>query len=172
MPTSPTFIAIDFETASFERTSACAVSLVRVENLEIVQRETRLIRPPSPNFHFTYIHGLTWADVAQEPTFGEIWPELEPLLDGTDFLAAHNAPFDRGVLDACCDHSGCDMPDLPFICTVNLARRMWRIYPTKLPMVCERLGIPLVHHDPASDAEACARITIAAMKDGWRGLEG
>jgi len=169
---APTFIAIDFETASFERTSACAVSLVRVEDLEIVARETRLIQPPSPDFHFTYIHGITWADVACEPTFGETWPDLADLLDGADFLAAHNAPFDRGVLDACCARAGLAMPDLPFVCTVNLARRMWRIHPTKLPNVCQALDIPLVHHDPASDAEACAKITIAAMKDGWRGLEG
>ena len=169
---SSTFIAIDFETANFERTSACAVSLVRVEDMEIVQKETRLIRPPSPDFYFTYLHGISWEDVAGEPTFGEAWPDLSKLLDGAEFLAAHNAPFDRGVLDACCFHAGLSMPDLPFVCTVNLARKMWRIYPTKLPMVCEELGIALKHHDPASDAEACAKITIAAMKHGWRGQEG
>ena len=28
--------------------------------------------------------------------------------------------------------------------------------------ICTRLGIPLKHHDPGSDAEACARIVIAA----------
>ena len=169
---SSTFIAIDFETANFERTSACAVSLVRVEDMEIVQKETRLIRPPSPDFYFTYLHGISWEDVAGEPTFGEAWPDLSKLLDGAEFLAAHNAPFDRGVLDACCFHAGLSMPDLPFVYTVNLARKMWRIYPTKLPMVCEELGIALKHHDPASDAEACAKITIAAMKHGWRGQEG
>ncbi|MFA5187667.1 MAG: exonuclease, partial [Patescibacteria group bacterium] len=38
--------------------------------------------------------------------------------------------------------------------------------PTKLPDVCRRLKIPLNHHDAASDAEACARIVMAAMQDG------
>ena len=34
--------------------------------------------------------------------------------------------------------------------------------PANLPAVCRRLGIGLIHHDAASDAEACARIVIAA----------
>jgi DNA polymerase-3 subunit epsilon len=33
-----------------------------------------------------------------------------------------------------------------------------------LPDVCSYLGLPLRHHDPASDAEACAQIVIAARK--------
>jgi DNA polymerase-3 subunit epsilon len=35
-----------------------------------------------------------------------------------------------------------------------------------LPDVCRRLGIGLIHHDPGSDAEACARIVIAAASPG------
>jgi DNA polymerase-3 subunit epsilon len=31
-----------------------------------------------------------------------------------------------------------------------------------LPNVCSYLGIPLDHHNAASDAEACARIVLAA----------
>ena len=42
------------------------------------------------------------------------------------------------------------------------------IRPTKLPDVCRRLGIPLLHHDAASDATACARIVLAAEAEGWR----
>jgi DNA polymerase III subunit epsilon len=32
--------------------------------------------------------------------------------------------------------------------------------------VCRYLRIPLRHHDAASDAEACARIVIAAFESG------
>ena len=38
----------------------------------------------------------------------------------------------------------------------------WGVRPTKLPDVCRFLGIPLKHHDALSDAEAAARIVIAA----------
>jgi len=156
------FVAIDFETADHEPDSACSVALVRCEGGEIVAREQRLIRPPRSRFVFTYIHGIGWEDVEGEPDFGETWRGLRPLLDGAEFLAAHNASFDARVLAACCRSSGLEPPPLPFRCTVALARATWGIYPTKLPDVCRFLDIPLSHHDAASDAEACARIVLAA----------
>lgn len=159
-----TFIAIDFETADRGPDSACAVALVRVEEGRIIRREACLLRPPRPHFEFTYLHGISWEDVADKPTFGQAWPDLVGMLDGAQFLAAHNAPFDRGVLYACCEAAGLSPPFLPFRCTVQMARRVWGIYPTKLSHVCARLGLPLNHHDPLSDAEACARIVIAASQ--------
>jgi len=161
-PSLPSFIALDFETADYPPDSACAIGLVRVEHGRITSRHYHLIRPPRPRFSFTHIHGLTWEDVAREPTFGELWPEIAPLLADVEFLAAHNASFDRNVLYACCETYGLAPPPHPFRCTVNLARKVWRIFPTKLPDVCRRLSIHLNHHEALSDAEACARIVLAA----------
>jgi DNA polymerase-3 subunit epsilon len=166
---SPPFVAIDFETADRGGDSACAVALVRVEGLQVVRREVRLIRPPRRSFPFTYIHGIRWQDVADAPTFAEAWPGLCDVLDGAAFLAAHNAPFDRRVLTACCAMAGLSPPTHPFLCTVQLARRTWNVRPTKLPDVCRHLGIGLDHHSVASDAEACARIVIAAQQRRWLG---
>ena len=157
-----TFVAIDFETADYGRDSACAVALVRVAGKRITHQQRQLIRPPRREFVFSDLHGITWAQVARAPTFAQLWPTLTPLLDGVEFLAAHNASFDRGVLGACCEAAGLAIPDFPFACTVQLARRTWNLYPTKLPNVCAHLGIPLTHHDPLSDAVACAKIVIAA----------
>ncbi|MBM4320481.1 MAG: 3'-5' exonuclease [Deltaproteobacteria bacterium] len=170
-PILPPFVAIDFETADEGRDSACAVALVRVEQGRIVERTTRLICPPRRTFLFSYIHGITWQKVAGEPPFAEVWPSLVPLLEGAQFLAAHNAGFDRAVLQSCCQRAGLTPPRLPFECTVQLARRTWSLRPTKLPDVCHFLGIPLQHHDAASDAEACARIVVAAAEalGGWPG---
>jgi DNA polymerase-3 subunit epsilon len=162
------FVAIDFETADYGQDSACAVALVRVQDGRIVDRACRLIRPPRREFVFSYIHGITWTDVAGEPTFRDVWPHLTHLVDGAEFLAAHNAPFDRGVLRACCAAANLRPPVLGFECTVRLARAAWGIYPTKLPDVCRHLRIPLRHHDAASDAEACARIVIAARQETSR----
>lgn len=157
-----TFVAIDFETADRTLDSACAVALVKVENLQITERNYWLIRPPRKNFCFTYLHGIAWQDVAEQPTFQELWPSLLAFMETASFLAAHNAEFDQSVLYACCRTARIPPPPLPFRCTVELARTVWKIYPTKLPMVCARLGIPLDHHNARSDAEACARIVIAA----------
>lgn len=171
------FVAIDFETADQGRDSACSVGLVRVENGAIVQKTVQLIQPPRfeggdlftpapAEFMFTYIHGIKPAMVVDQPTFAQAWPKLAPMLKGADFLAAHNAPFDNGVLSACCEAAGLPKPTHRFVCTVRLARSVWSIYPTKLPNVCEKLGISLNHHEALSDAEACAKIVIAAEKKG------
>lgn len=163
-PHDGAFVAIDFETADYGPDSACAVGLVRVEGLTVVRRETVLIRPPRPRFAFTHIHGITWEMVAAAPTFAEAWPQLAPILDGAAVLAAHNASFDRRVLAACCAAARLPFPVLPFLCTVRLSRKTWRLHPNDLASVCRRLDIGLKHHDAGSDAEACARIVIAAAK--------
>lgn len=161
-PADRAFVAIDFETADHGPDSACAVGLVRVEGLEVVRRETILIRPPRSRFVFTYIHGITWDMVRSAPTFADAWPTMARLMEGAATLVAHNAPFDRRVLAACCTAGRLSVPEIPFLCTVQLARRYWRGERNDLPSVCRRLGIGLAHHDPGSDAEACARIVIAA----------
>lgn len=158
-----TFVAIDFETADAGHDSACSVACVRAEGGRIVRSESRLIRPPRREFAFTHVHGIRWDDVASAPTFGPVWRDLVPLIEGAEFLAAHNAPFDRAVLRAGCASAGIVPPDLPFRCTVRIARAAWRLFPTRLPDVCRFLGIELRHHDARSDAEACARIVLAAQ---------
>jgi DNA polymerase III subunit epsilon len=156
------FVAIDFETANYSPTSACAIGLVTVENGIILQQKHFLIRPPTREFIFTDIHGITWRDVASEPNFSQLWPEISEILAGADFFAAHNAPFDRKVLQACCEYHQIPHPQQSFTCTVQLARKTWGIRPTNLPNVCVHLDIELEHHQALSDAHACAQIVIKA----------
>ena len=165
---SPKFVAIDFETANGRRNSACSVGVVVVEDGRIAHSVHRLIRPPKRRFSFTWLHGLDWKQVRSAPAFDAVWRDLAPLFDGADFVAAHNAGFDRSVLAACCNRHGLAMPPQPFVCSVKVAREVWNFYPTKLSDVCAHLDIPLNHHDALSDAEACARIVIAASAKGWR----
>lgn len=160
------FAAIDFETADFGRDSACAVAVVVVDSGEIIYKGCSLIRPPRREFIFSYLHGITWEDVAGQPDFKEFWPKLLPLFNGVDFIAAHNASFDRSVLHACCEGCGAPLPGTKFLCTMRLARRIWNLRPTRLPDVCRYLNIALQHHDAASDALACAKIVLAALENG------
>ncbi len=159
-------VALDFETADYYADSACALALVSIVDGRIKQKRTYYIRPPRKSFLFTDIHGISWDDVRDQPTFADLTGEIEQLVSGAEYLAAHNAPFDRKVFLTCYAASGITHPEIPFICTVRLARAAWDIHPTKLPNVCAYLGIDLKHHDPASDALACAQITIEAMKRG------
>ena len=160
------FAALDFETADYGRDSACAVAVVVAEEGKIVKQMYSLIRPPRREFVFSYLHGITWNHVAKKPHFGELWPQLSDLLQGVEFVAAHNASFDRGVLNACCALHGATPIALPFLCTMKLSRRLWDVYPTKLSDVCRHFSIALSHHEALSDALACAHIVLKASAVG------
>lgn len=161
------FAAIDFETADNGADSACAVAVVVARHGRIERSFSRLIRPPRRRMMFTHIHGITWEQVQDQPDFLALWPDLAEVIAGLDFLVAHNAPFDRRVLAECCRAYGLASPLTPFLCTVQAAREMWNLRPTKLPDVCRHLCLPLDHHDALSDATACANIMLAALLDGY-----
>ena len=160
------FAAIDFETADDGRDSACALAITIVDGTEIVAEDYFLIQPPRQYFIYTYIHGITWRDVVDQPQFSGHWPRISQLLAGVEFIAAHNAGFDRSVLYHCCHAAGLARPAHDFHCTVKLARQAWGVKPTTLPDVCRHLGISLRHHQAESDARACAKIVIAARQQG------
>lgn len=158
------FVALDFETSAPDPGSACSIGIVRVEHGRITRRVRQLIRPPNHEIWFTAIHGLTMADLHDKPSFGQAWKVLREVFEGVAFLAAHNAGFDRRVLQACCLDAGVDPPDLPWVCTVRQARRTLGIRPANLDNVARVMGIKLDHHEALSDAEACARIVMAARR--------
>lgn len=158
------FLAIDFETANYSPDSACSVGLVRVENDQIIDTVSRLIRPPTSHFVFTYIHGLTWNDVAKAPTFGELWSEIKYIFEGIECIVAHNVSFDKKVLNACCETYNVELPKMSYGCSMKIARNELGIYPTKLSDVCRQLKIKLNHHEALSDALACAQIILHSRK--------
>lgn len=160
------FVAIDFETANSAPDSACALGMVRVEDGQVTAELSLMIRPPSPRFTFSWLHGIGWDQVKDAPDFAGHWPSIRNVLRGADFLAAHNAPFDRNVLRASCARHDIAPPRRPFLCTVMLARRLWDIRPTKLPDVCRWLCIDLPnHHDALCDARACAEIVRCGLTE-------
>jgi DNA polymerase-3 subunit epsilon len=163
---SLSFVALDFETADSGADSACAIGLVKSRGGRIVEEAHFLIRPPRSLFTFSYIHGIRWEHVKDKPTFAGLWPRIDEFLAGADFIAAHNAPFDRKVLEACCRSAGVSSGGRHFLCTVQLARKAWNVRPTRLPNVCEYLGLELNHHEALSDARACAQIVLAALRQG------
>jgi DNA polymerase-3 subunit epsilon len=46
-----------------------------------------------------------------------------------------------------------------------MARRAFGIYPTGLAAVARQLGLPLDHHNAASDAAVCAEIVLRAYAE-------
>ena len=158
-----TWVAIDFETATREPTSACAVGVAVVSGDRVVQTASWVVRPPFNEYEFwnTHVHGMGPDDTELAPEFREIWFELQPLV-ALGPLLAHNASFDMRVLRALQRSLELPMPAVTYACTVAMTRRAFPELPNhRLDTVCDHCGIGLVHHDAASDAEACANVALA-----------
>lgn len=161
------FVALDFETATHERHSACELGICVVEDAQIVKTHSWLIKPPSfPYFspRNMEVHGITPQDVAEAPTFDEIWSEVEELLYG-NMMIAHNAAFDAGVLRGSLDYYGIFKPKTKYLCSVQLARKSWKdLKSYGLKNLAEHHQIRFNHHRAGDDAEACARIALLAFE--------
>ena len=158
-----TWVAIDFETATREPTSACAVGIAVVRDGRVEESASWLVQPPFNEYEFwnTHVHGLGPDDTELAPDFRELWFELQPII-ALGPLLAHNAPFDMRVLRALRDSHDLPMPPVRYACTVTMARRAFpALNSHKLDVVCDHCGIGLMHHDAASDAVACANIALA-----------
>jgi len=148
------FVTIDFETAKYSRESACSVGLVKYLNGKTADTFYSLIRPPALYIRpdFTDIHGLTVDDVRDAPTFADIWDSAVKPFIGDLVLAAHNAPFDMGVLRAVLDRYGLEVPALSCFCTCNLARNTWP-------------GLQSYAHNALDDAMTCGKLVQMSAEE-------
>jgi DNA polymerase-3 subunit epsilon len=161
------FTAIDFETANGQRNSACQLGIAVINAGKVVMRKSWLIKPPSEYFTFSYLHGITYASVQHEPTFRELWPEIQPYIEHK-IIAAHNACFDTGVLIATLKTYQLPIPRFHVIDSLQVARKTWPgLSNHKLSTVANYLQVKLQHHDAGSDAVACAAIICRA---GWENV--
>ena len=160
------FVAIDFETANNEWGSACAVGLTVIRGGRIADSYYTLLNPHcafSPQC--IRIHGIREVDVADAPTFPEVWGEMLRRI-GTLPLVAHNASFDMAVLERLFSIWHVEPVAIRYACTVRLSRALCPDAPShRLPDVCLYLRLPrFAHHNAADDAKACARICLALAR--------
>jgi DNA polymerase-3 subunit epsilon len=158
------FAAIDFETATSRRNSACSVAVVEVRQGKMSDAYYTLLKPPDMRFNYynIRIHGIHPADVQDAPTFAEAWPELRQHLAGR-IVVAHNASFDMSVLRCSLAENHIAMPDFYYCCTVKLSCKVWPdLENHKLDTVGNYLHIDFQHHNALDDARTCACIPMAA----------
>lgn len=157
------FTAMDFETANYSPKSACSLALVVVRDNQITDSFYTLINPKMFfNRKNTEIHGITARDVADAPTFDQVWPHIAPLFDPTHLVVAHNARFDINVLKATLGAYDILTPHYLALDTLKTSRRLYPEFPNhKLNTVASALKIDLAHHHNAlADSAACASILI------------
>ncbi len=155
-----TFTAIDFELATADYTSVCAVGIVNVVNDKVVNEFYSLVKPPNNKFMWqtTRVHGIKPKDTLEAPSFDQLFPVIAPLLQH-QFMIAHNEAFDRSVLQRTMKLYGFDYKSLglpeKWECTSDIYRKAGFVK-TKLSVCCNLMGIELDHHDALSDARGSA----------------
>jgi len=159
------FVSIDFETANEKRFSPCAIGVVIADENGIVDEFYSVINPLMAFTSFnTYIHGITEHDVTDAPTFPELWPTLRTYLENR-LVVAHNASFDMSVLRNTLDHFDLVYPELDYLCTVNISKKVWpELRNHKLNTVADYHAITFDHHQALEDARVAAKIFIKAME--------
>jgi DNA polymerase-3 subunit epsilon len=112
----------------------------------------------------TSIHGLSASDIVSAPQFGEIVGSLVEVLDGSVAIAGHNVRFDYWFLVAEFRRLGYDFPDVPRICTMELAGG------GTLTSCCATYNIDFVGeaHEALDDARATAKLLTTLLADAPR----
>lgn len=152
------FVAIDFETMTALRTSACSIGMVKVIDGEIVQQFYSVINPvrdeytdKEPN---RTIHGISLETAEKACTFAELFEGIKQFV-GSYPLVCHNKGTDIGIINSLMDYYGLSGIDTEnAICTYELTGK-------SLSDCCKEYGIKETnHHNALWDAEACARIYL------------
>lgn len=163
------FLAIDFETATEQRGSACAVGVALFDGGELRESSATLIDPGIPadnwNGFNIMIHGIHPDDVAGAPSFTEMWADLERRFAGLP-LVAHYAVFDMGVLRAELGRAQLRPTNaIRYLCSASMARAAWpELLSVSLPVLAKELDIDLDHHEPRSDARTSGEVLLRAVE--------
>lgn len=169
------FVTIDFETAQGARNTPCEIGLTFVEEGEVVETNSYLIKPKCyPDFDFfnMEIHGIKPSDVEDAPEFPDIWDQISNLIDGK-FILAHYASFDISVLRSTLDLYNLPYPNLDFSCTYQLSKK---VYPELGIYRLEYLSHQFQlgghnHHRAGTDSLKAARLALNLLnKTGSTGI--
>ncbi len=155
------FVALDFETANGTHESACSLGLALMdESGTLIDTWYETIKPPSTFFDpaNTEIHGMTFKDVENSPTFDILWPKAAAFI-GDRLVIAHNATFDMTILKAMLRWYRIDVPRLGYSCTLRLSRKVWPDMENyKLTSLSALFGFEYKAHYALDDAVNCAKL--------------
>ena len=177
-PIDMPIVVLDFETTGLSSTMdrIIEVGAVKLENGQVTDELSLLCDPGVPlKPKITEITGITDLMLAGKESPAE---GVRKLLDfiGDCPVAAHNAPFDMGMLQAECERMGVSFR-APVIDTLIFSRKL---YPTqkshRLGAVCRLLGVSLKNahravHDAAATAQCLAKMMEEAGKRGAKTLK-
>ena len=161
------YVCFDVETPNSRNDRMSAIGISVVQDGRIVEEFFSYVNPQEPFDEFnTKLTGISPETVAEAPTFPELWPRLQFFFE-SGILAAHNAPFDLGVLKKCLEAYGIEWRrNAAYTDTVRIGRDVLPGRGHKLNEMCEYYHLELDHHQAQSDSHACAEIMIRYLGQG------
>lgn len=117
------------------------------------------------DYEATQVHGFTWDDLRDKPTFDQIADEFLAFIHDAE-LVIHNAPFDMGFINAELMWSGRNaLPnDYPVIDTLPMAKQRFPGQRASLDALCNRFGVDRSQrtlHGALLDAQLLQEVYIA-----------
>jgi len=164
------FIAIDFETASEQRTTPVSVGFVRIVDDVIVEGSSfySLINPRTTMFNSISIakHGIKPDMVSDAPDFATIWNTTLKELIKTHIVIIHQTASDISVIKQCVDVMELEKVELQYISTLSIAQKL------KIPVekkglkdLCKHFNIMFSDkHKSDEDARAVAQLFLELTK--------
>ncbi len=155
MDKSLVFVDIETTGGSPYRDRVLDIAAIRVENSVETDRFVSLVNPDRRIPYFiTDLTGISQYDVVTSPSFAEVAPVIEAIMQDAIFVA-HNVWFDYGFLREEFRELGMTFAP-PLACTVRLSRRLFPGLPShRLDAVIERHNIVVENrHRALGDALA------------------
>lgn len=106
------------------------------------------------------VHKISFADVANEPTWDAIGPVVWQFLQKADMLVAHNAEFDYGFLQQEFQRIGLPKLTIPYFCTME--NSIWATPTGKKPSLQELCFAMGVDYDSAKAHAADYDVNVMA----------
>jgi DNA polymerase III epsilon subunit-like protein len=165
-----TFWAFDTETTGLSASEDRIIELALVEFEGGAPTGQRIVRRYNPEGRWSraaeLVHGIPLRELEREPLWRDKAAGLASWLQGR-VLVAHNAAFDRRMLEAELRRAGVEVPEVEWVCTREVAKKLHPKASHKLDAMCALKGVPLPNHHRADcDAEACGRLLVALAGEG------
>lgn len=160
------YLVLDVETPNSKNDSICAIGVQLLNGDTVADEWYTLVDPEDifEDFNIS-IHHITPDMVVGAPKFDEVWEKIAPYC-ATRVFVAHNAEFDLTVLAKALENRGRALPELRYLCTVDLGRRIHYNFESikgdlVLSNFSRKLGVELTeHHNALFDTRACAGIFV------------
>ncbi len=164
------YLVLDVETPNSKNDSICSIGVQLLTDDTVTDEWYTLVDPEDRFDDFNVsIHRITPDMVVGAPKFEEIWGRIRGYCD-TRIFVAHNARFDLTVIAKALISRGLSLPQIRYICTVDLGRRIhYNFANVKGDLVLSNfsrhLGVELTeHHNALYDTRACSGIFLRLME--------